>query len=101
MKYLLLIIISGVISLVSLADNYHEIDRFVMDYPHGGNRISVTSSGEAALFYGSSPKTKILKGGVFFANDLYSKFKSHLHENLPREERRNPDAVFGMVTLIY
>jgi hypothetical protein len=98
MKYLLLIIITGITSQVSFAENQPEIDQFMMDYPHGGNRILVTSSGEASLFYGASPKTKILKSGVFFANDLYVKFKPYLHESLPREK---PDAVYGMVKLIH
>lgn len=86
---------------VSWAEEPRKLDRFMMDYPHGEYRISVTSLGEAFLYYGASPKTKVIKEGVFFSHDLYEKFKPYLHENVPRENRPNPDAVYGMVTLIY
>lgn len=100
MKYVPLILFSGVISHASFAENHHEIDKFMMDYPHGGNRISVTRSGQATLFYGSSPKIKILKKGVFVAKDLYYTFKPYLHENLLNDKGLKPVTVYGMVKLI-
>lgn len=78
-----------------------KIDLFIIDYPHGEDRLHVKSTGEAYLYYGAGPLAKIIKNGTFSAEHLYTVFKPHLHPNLPREQWPNPKSQAGIVTVRY
>ncbi|PCJ31037.1 MAG: hypothetical protein COA90_07595 [Gammaproteobacteria bacterium] len=99
MKFLIALLIF--IAPISWAEEHLDLERFTMDYPHGQNSISVSRTGEAHTYYGSGYKAKTLKKGVFTAAALYEAFSPHLHNNVPREQWPNSDAVYGMVTLRY
>ncbi|WP_289282063.1 hypothetical protein [Methylophaga sp. UBA5088] len=72
-----------------------------MDYPHGETRIQISSNNDAYLFYGAIPKYKKIKAGVFELQQVYELLKPHLQKNLPSNERPCPDAIYGMVVILY
>jgi len=72
-----------------------------MDYPHGEQRIMVKRSGEAYLYFASSPSFKIIRKNTFSVDELYRSFEEHLHPNVPREQWPDPQSQCGMVTLRY
>lgn len=73
------------------------IESISIDFPHGGTRLVVWKSEEAALYYGALPQHDFVSTGVFDVEDLYKKLQPHLHSNVPREEWPNPSATAGMV----
>ncbi|WP_434340067.1 hypothetical protein [Motilimonas cestriensis] len=78
-----------------------ELTRFIMDYPHGEERILSNSDGAAYLYYGAHPRAQVIKKGTFSPLSLYHQFKAHLQENQPGEKRSDSNATYGMVTLVY
>ena len=72
-----------------------------LDYPHGGTRLLVQRSGEAALFYGARPHFQKIKAQTFEIDALYGQLEPLLYANRPREEWPDPKATAGMVVIIY
>ena len=85
----------------SVAEPADNLDTLIMDYPHGAERIVVKSSGEAYLYFGAGPGFRTIERGTFTPAQLYERLRSYLQPNLPRENRPDPSATYGMVTLIY
>ncbi|MFT4998134.1 MAG: hypothetical protein ACJA0M_001405 [Chitinophagales bacterium] len=98
-NYLLVIAITSAMPQILFAHDTHKVSRFMMDYPRGHNMILVTSLGEATFLQNASPKVKVIKKGVFFASDLYVKFKPYLHINLPKVDQL--ESIYGSVKLSY
>lgn len=66
-------------------------------YPAGEHRLSVSRNGDAFLAYAAHPKMIPLAPGTFDVQALYEQLAPHLHPNLPREQRPDPEATYGMV----
>jgi hypothetical protein len=101
MKIIYRIVVLLLLTAVGCATIPDNIDKFIMDYPHGEYRIHVKKTGEAYLYYGAAPSAEVIKKNTFSVDELYRTFKEHLHPNLPREDWPNPKSEAGMVTIIY
>ncbi len=83
------------------ANDKDEVCSFIMDFPHGESRIHLNNSDEVYLFYGALPNRKKIKKGLFSINEIYDQIKDKLEPNLPREQRSQPNATYGMVSISY
>lgn len=101
MKRAIIFLVLLVPLLTSCSFASYKIDRFIMDYPHGEQRIMVERSGKAFLYYGSRASFKTIKKNTFSIDKLYKVFKNNMHANVPREEWPNPKSKAGMITLVY
>lgn len=99
MKLVTLKLFFVTMTFVSCAMAQNDIDVFIMDYPHGENRIHVMRSGESYLYFGASPSAKTISKDTFSAEDLYETFKPYLHDNKPREEWPDRNSQSGMITV--
>jgi hypothetical protein len=95
----LTVLVLAIVGLNSHATEENEICYFIMDYPHGENRIHIKSTGETYSYYGASAKRKVIKNGIFSIEKLFEQIKKNLEPNLPREQRPHPQAAYGMVSL--
>jgi hypothetical protein len=84
---------------ILFAHDTHKVNRFMMDYLYGHNMILVTNLGEATFLKNASNKVKIIKKDVFFASDLYIKFKPYLQLNLSSANQFR--LIYGTVKLSY
>lgn len=94
-------IILFIMLLSSCAVAQDNIEVFIMDYPHGEDRLHVKRTGEAYLYYGALPSAQVIRKETFTANGLYEVFEKYLYPNLPRDEWPNPKSEAGMVTIQY
>lgn len=72
-----------------------------MDFPHGETSLVVKRNGEAFLYYGGRPQGAVIKRGTFNIDRLYRQLRRRLHPVVAAEERPNPTAKYGMVTIFY
>ena len=84
---------------VGWTESSDSIESISMDFPHGETRFLVQRNGEAFLFYGALPSPQKISTGTFDLDEVYMQLKSHLHENVPRENWPNPKSKAGMVTI--
>ncbi len=56
-------------------------------------------SGRTTLSYGALPRFQTVRPGIFTVDGLYETLAPHLHANVPREQRPEPKARYGMVTI--
>ncbi|MCJ8311624.1 MAG: hypothetical protein HRU38_02820 [Saccharospirillaceae bacterium] len=89
------------LSMNAQADDNADICSLGIDFPHGESRIHLKHSGEIYLFYGASPKRKKIKSGLFSINEIYGQIKDKLEPNLTKEQRSQPNAIYGMVSVGY
>ena len=101
MKATVLNLLFALVLLSTSAAARDKIDLFIMDYPHGEDRIHVKRTGEAYLYYGAKISAQVIKKDTFSAESLYKEFKQYFHPNVPREQWPNPKSQAGMVTVRY
>lgn len=80
-------------------DDARSLASISVDYPHGGDRLVVWKSGDAALFYGALARHRTVARGAFDVDEFHERLRPRLHPNAPREEWPDPTSEAGMVQL--
>jgi len=86
---------------IGCLESSDSIESLSMDFPHGETRLLVQRDGEAFLFYGALPSYQEIGRGTFDLDELYKQLKSHLRENVPRENWPDPKSKAGMVSISF
>ena len=69
-----------------------------IDFPHGALRLLVQREGDARLFYGALPTSRVIQKSPGNIDDLFQQLQPRLHDVVPAENRPIGQP-YGMVTI--